>query len=105
MVQAREVAGFGNMAKTIGAKWKTLEQTDPVLFQQCQEMKIADTIRYERELAEWLALKQAAATFLGLNLADNTLSPPDLASALDSDSDEDSLFDYDEPVPDVGFGL
>jgi hypothetical protein len=50
-------------------------------------------------------LKQAAATFLGLNLADDTLSKPDLASALDSDSDDDSLFDYDEPVPDVGFGL
>jgi HMG-box domain len=62
MVEAREVAGFGNMAKTISAKWKTLERTDPALFQKCQEMKRQDTIRYKRELATWLALKDATAT-------------------------------------------
>jgi hypothetical protein len=61
VLKAREMAGFGNLAKTVSATWKTLESTDPALFQKCQEMKRDDTIRYERELAEWLALKQPTA--------------------------------------------
>jgi hypothetical protein len=149
VVEAREMAGFGNLAKTVSAKWKTLEQTDPALFQKCQEMKREDTIRYERELAKWLALKQATATAqdkaekgasrndseseempsscndpmvvlpggdellhsekterswglwgdLDFDLADDALSQPDLAKVYDSDSDDDVLFDYDEPMP------
>jgi hypothetical protein len=149
VVEAREMAGFGNLAKTVSAKWKALEQTDPALFQKCQEMKREDAIRYERELAKWLALKQATTTKeekaekavsrndseseemlkscndpmvvlhgrckllhsekavcswnlwdnLGFDLANNTLSQPDLAKVDDSDSDNEVSFDYDEPMP------
>jgi hypothetical protein len=62
VLNAREMAGFGNLAKTVSATWKTLESTDPALFQKCQEMKRDDMIRYKRELADWLALKQPTAT-------------------------------------------
>jgi hypothetical protein len=60
MVQAGEVTGFEDMAGTIAAKWRTLNDSDPALYQACQEAAQEDKLRYDRELAIWQASELAA---------------------------------------------
>jgi HMG (high mobility group) box len=60
MVQEGGATGLGNMAKTIAAKWKTLEDSDPTLYDACRKASQEDKRRYDRELATWQASQLAA---------------------------------------------